>query len=146
GLVQEPVAVGVAREAGDRPQHVIVDGDVGQWHVAGVGDDVGEGHGGAGGHVQTIFIGVLAVDELDDVDGRGVAEVVGRVVVADLLARAVGVVAGGGADVGLLAGLGGCRFGVLLGFAQVEQPVAVGVAREAGDRPQHVVVDDDVGQ
>ena len=81
-------------------------------------------------------VGVLAVDELDDVDRRGVAEVVGRVVVGDGGAgRVVGVLAGDGADVGLLAGQGGGGLRVGPGLGQVEQAVAVGVAGEAGDRP-----------
>src|SRR5205085_2293904 len=93
GHVEQTVAVGVAVEAGDGPQLVVADGDVGQGHVAGVGHHVGERHRTARRHVLPGALPVvLAVDELDDVDGRGVAEVVGRVVVADGRAgRAVGV-------------------------------------------------------
>jgi hypothetical protein len=50
-------------------------------------------------------IGVLAVDELDDLDGRAVAEVVGRVVIGDRRAGVGGVAGGYGADVGLLAAM-----------------------------------------
>ena len=110
-------------------QLVVADDDVGQRHVAGVGDHVGERHRAADGHVRPgRGVGVLAVDELDDVDRRGVAEVVGRVVVGDRRAG-VGVLAGDGADVGLLAGQGGGGLGVGPGLGQVEQAVAVGVAR-----------------
>ena len=148
GQVEQAVAVGVAGEAGDRPQLVVGDDHVGQRHVAGVGHHVGERHRAARGHVRPgRGVGVLAVDELDDVDRRGVAEVVGRVVVGDGGAgRVVGVLAGDGAGVGLLAGQGGGGRGVGPGLGQVEQAVAVGVAGEAGDRPQLVVGDDDVGQ
>src|SRR6185369_12315572 len=146
GQVEQAVAVGVAGEAGDRPELVVGDDDIGQRNVAGVGHHVGEGHGAAGGHVRPgRAIGVLAVDELDDVDARGVAEVVGRVVVADRGAGA-GVLGGDGADVGLLAGLGGGGGGVGPGLGQVEQAVTVAVAGEAGDRPELVVGDDDIGQ
>ena len=146
GQVEQPVAVGVAGEAGDRPQLVVADGDVGQGHVAGVGHHVGERHRAAHGHVRPgRAVGVLAVDELDDLDGRGVAEVVGRVVVGDGGAG-VGVLAGDGADVGLLPGHGGGGRRVGPGLGQVEQAVAVGVAREAGDGAQLVVADDHVGQ
>ena len=137
GQVEQAVAVGVAGEAGDGPQLVVADDDVGQRHVAGVGHHVGERQRAAHGHVRPgRGVGVLAVDELDDVDRRGVAEVVGRVVVGDRGAgRDVGVLAGDGADVGLLAGQGGGRRGVDPGLGQVEQAVAVGVAAgEAGDR------------
>src|SRR5207237_237698 len=102
----------------------------------------------AGGHVRPRRgVGVLAVDELDDVNRRGVAEVVGRVVVGDGGAgRVVGVLAGDGADVGLLAGQGGGGLRVDPGLGEVEQAVAVGGAGEAGDGAQLVVADDDVGQ
>ena len=134
------------REAGDGAQLVVGDDDVGQGDVAGVGHHVGERHRAAHGHVRPgRDVGVLAVDELDDVDRRASAEVVGRVVVGDGGAG-VGVLAGDGADVGLLAGQGGGGRGVGPGLGQVEQAVAVGVAGEAGDGPQLVVADDDVGQ
>src|SRR5207302_979986 len=102
-------AVGVAAEAGDGTQLVVGHGHVGQGHVAGVGHHVGERHRAARGHVRPgRAVGVLAVDELDDVDAGGVAEVVGRVVVGDLGAgRVVGVLGGDGAGVGLLADHGG---------------------------------------
>ena len=137
GQVEQAVAVGVAAGgAGDGAQLVVGDDDVGQGHVAGVGHHVGEGHRAARGHVRPgRAVGVLAVDELDDVDARGVAEVVGRVAVGDGGAgRVVGVLGGDGADVGLLAGQGGGGRGVGPGLGQVEQAVAVGVAGEAGDR------------
>ena len=64
---------------------------------------------------------------------RGVAEVVGRVVVGDGGAgRVVGVLAGDGADVGLLAGQGGGGGGVGPGLGQVEQTVGVGVTTAEG--------------
>src|SRR4029077_16773129 len=109
GQVEQAVAVGVAGEGGDEPQLVVGDGDVGQGHVAGVGHHVGERQRAAHRHLRPgRGVGVLAVDELDDVDRRDVAEVVGRVVVADRCAgRVVGVLAGDGADIGLLAGRGG---------------------------------------
>ena len=149
GRVEQAVAVGVAGEAGDGAQLVVGDGDVGQGHVAGVGHHVGEGHRAARRHVRPgRAVGVLAVDELDDLDARSeVAEVVGRVVVGDGGARrAVGVLAGDGADVGLLAGQGGGGRRVGPGLGQVEQAVGVGVAGEAGDEAQLVVGDGDVGQ
>jgi hypothetical protein len=67
-------------------------------------------------------VGVLAVDELDDVNrrGPGVAEVVGGVGVADRRAGVVGVLGGDGAEVGLLAGQGEVEKRVDPGLGQVE--------------------------
>ena len=146
GQVEQAVAVGIAGEAGDGPELVVADEDIGQGDVAGVGHDVGEGDGAAGGHVRPgRDVGVLAVNELDDVNRRGVAEVVGRVAVGDRCAG-VDVLGGDGADVGLLAGHGGGGGGVGPGLGQVELAVAVGIAGEAGDGAQLVVADDDIGQ
>src|SRR5262249_46663009 len=154
--VQQAVAVGIAGEAGDRAQLVVADDDVGQRHVARVGDHVGERQGAAHGNLRPRrAVGVLAVDELDDLDGRGAAEVVGRVVVADGGAG-VGVGAGDGAEVRLLpgqgadrpaAGQGGGGPDVEPGLARIELAVAVGVAADgAGDGAQPVVGDYDVVQ
>src|SRR6185369_15555988 len=144
----QTVGVGVTGEAGDRPELVVGNDDVGQGGVAGVGHHVCEGQGAAHGHVRPgQAVGVLAVDELDDVDAGGVAEIVGRVVVGNSGAgRVVRVLGGDGGDVGLLAGERGGRLRVGPGLGQVEQTVGVGVTGEAGDRPELVVGNDDVGQ
>src|SRR4029077_10625625 len=77
---------------------------------------------------------------LHDLNGRGVAEVVGRVGVGDGgTGRVVGVLAGDGADVGLLAGHGGGGLRVGPGLGQVEQVVVVGIAGGASDRAEVVV-------
>src|SRR5205814_621011 len=117
GQIGRAAGRGGAWEAGDGAQLVVDEHQVGQRHGAGVGHHVGERHRAAHGHVRTgRAVGVLAVDDLDDVDAGGVAVVVGGVVVADRRAG-VGVPAGGGADVGLLVGhgSGGLRVGPGLG-------------------------------
>src|SRR5436190_13532646 len=93
---QAVVAGGAASGAADDPQLVVGNDGVGKGDVSGVGHHVGERHRAAGGHVRAgRGVGILAVDELDDVDTRGVAEVVARVGVGDDGAgRVVGILAG----------------------------------------------------
>ena len=80
GQVEQAVAVGVAGEAGDRSRLVVGDGHVGERHVARVGHDVSKRHRAAHRHVRPgRRIGVLPVDELDDLNARGVAKVIVRI-------------------------------------------------------------------
>src|SRR5262249_54434476 len=108
GLAHVQQAVAVVPADVDRGDALVVgDHHVDQRHVAGVGDVVGPGHGAADGHVRAgraVVVG--AVGQLDDPDGRGVAEVVVGVGVRDVLSGAVGVVGIGGADLAGLAGGG----------------------------------------
>src|SRR5207248_196511 len=133
---------GPAGRGGGRDEGGAGGDDVGEDDALGVagpvvreGDGVGEVSAGGDG-VGGVGLGHGQV-------GRGVAEVVGRVVVGDGGAG-VGVPAGDGAGVGLLAGQGGGRLRVDPRLGEVEQAVAVGVAGEAGDGAQLVVADDDV--
>src|SRR5439155_850377 len=146
GEVQVAVLVGVADvvdavgaqhwrrvEVVPRARGGVVVGDhhVVQRHVARVGHRVGERQRAAGRHVHAGGgVGVVAVDELDDLDGRRVHEVVGRVAAGDLLA---GEHVGAGDDGGVLvlaADQRGVVGGVLVhpGLGEVQVAVLVGVA------------------
>src|SRR5690606_18559657 len=70
--------------AGEADGLVVADTDVGQGHVAVVGDEVGPGDGAAHGDEGTgVAVGVLAVGGLLDVDAWIAAEVVAGVAVGD---------------------------------------------------------------
>src|SRR5205814_510356 len=132
--------------AGDGAQLVVADDHVGQGHVAGGSYHVSERHCAARGHVRPgRQVGVLAVNELDDLDAGGVAEVVGRVVVGDRRAgRVVGVLGGDIAGFGLLSSHCGGGLGVGLRPVPAQRSSDLVAAGGAGDGPQLVVADDHV--
>ena len=103
--VEEAVGVVVAADEGRAdPGLVVVDGDVCDRHVAGVGDHVGPGDRVADGDLGPgPDVGVDPVGRLLDVELGAGAEVVGGVGVGDLDPRGAG--AGRGAEVLVLAGL-----------------------------------------
>src|SRR5258705_55136 len=92
-------------------------------NVAGVGHHVGAGHGAASGHVRSRrAVGVLAVDDLVFFNDTATTEIY-TLSLHDALPISVDVLAGDGADVGLLASEGGGGLRVGPGLGQVEQTV-----------------------